>query len=416
MGSKNPYAALKFPEFRAFLGMRMCVTFAVQMEAVVIGWHIYQLTHDALSLGLIGLTEAIPALGIALIAGHIADNMDRKKLLFFILLGQVLSTIILLLITNPIISSHYPIKIQIAILFVMIFFNGVFRGFYSPTASSIVAQMVPREIYPNSTTWNATGFQLSAILGPAIGGLVFGFWGITPAFMIIVLACIFAFSFSRFLKSRNSPPIKIYESILDSLKEGVRFVFKTKMMLSALSLDLFSVFFGGAVALLPIFSQDILHSGPKGLGYLRAAPSVGALIAMIFMAYFSPIKKAWRNLLIAATGFGLATILFGISRNFYLSIVALFLTGVFDSVSIVVRSTIMQLLTPDEIRGRVSAVNTMFIGSSNEIGAFESGASAKLLGGAVPSVIFGGSMVIVIVAYTLTKTKELLKINLHLQK
>ncbi len=412
----DPYSALKFPEFRSFLGMRMCITFAVQMQAVVVGWHIYQLTHDALSLGLIGLTEALPALSIALIAGHIADNTDRKRMLFFIILGQVISSIILLIATNPTLSGHYSVFLQVTVLYIMIFFNGIFRGFYSPTASSMVALMIPRQYYANSTTWNATGFQLSAILGPAAGGLVFGYFGITAAFSVILIANLSAFFFSQNLVSRRIEQIKKYESILDSLKEGIRFVFSTKMMLSALSLDLFSVFFGGAVALLPIFSQDILHVGPKGLGYLRAAPSVGALLSMLVMAYRSPTDKAWRNLLIAVTGFGLATLLFGISKNFYLSLFALFLVGIFDSISVIIRSTIMQLLTPDELRGRVSAVNTMFIGSSNEIGAFESGLSARLLGGAINSVLFGGGMVILVVTYTYSRTKDLLKQSLHHQK
>jgi MFS family permease len=413
---KDPYSALKFTEFRSFLGMRMCITFGVQMQAVVMGWHIYQLTHDPLSLGLIGLTEAVPALSIALFAGHIADNQDRKKMLFFIILGQVVSTFILLLITQPKIALNYSVSIQISVLYIMIFFNGIFRGFYSPTASSMVALMLPRNIYANSTTWNSTGFQLAAILGPAAGGLIFGFFGITSAFSVILVADILAFIFSRSLVSRKVEQIKKHETILDSLKEGIRFVFKTKMMLSALSLDLFSVFFGGAVALLPVFSQDILHVGPKGLGYLRAAPSIGALLAMLFMAYRSPTEKAWRNLLIAVLGFGLATLLFGFSKNFYLSLFALFLTGIFDSISVIVRSTIMQLLTPDELRGRVSAVNTMFIGSSNEIGAFESGFTARIMGGAVNSVLFGGSMVILIVGYTYSKSKALFKVNLQLQK
>jgi MFS family permease len=383
------------------------------MQAVVIGWHIYQLTHDALSLGLIGLTEAIPALSIALLAGHIADNMDRKKMLFFIILGQIISTIILLWATHPSVVRQYSISWQVGILFVMIFLNGLFRGFYSPTASSMVAQILPREQYANATTWNSSGFQLAAILGPAIGGIVFGYFGITVSFAIILATDLIALFFSRCFIARNVEPGKKHESIWASLKEGIRFVYSTKMMLSALSLDLFSVFFGGAVALLPIFSQDILHVGPKGLGYLRAAPSIGALITMIFMAYRSPTHKAWKNLLIAVTGFGLATLLFGISKNFYLSLFALFLTGVFDSISVIIRSTIMQLLTPNEIRGRVSAVNTMFIGSSNEIGAFESGFAAKIMGSAVNSVLLGGGMVLLIVSYTYSKTKDLLKVNLH---
>lgn len=412
----SPFSALKFPEFRSFLGMRMGITFAVQIQAVVIGWHIYQLTHDPLALGLIGLTEAVPALSLALLAGHIADNWDRKKILFIIILGQILSSIILLIATHPYLQTFYPISWQIAVLYVMIFFNGVFRGFYSPTAGSMTALIVPREYYVNSTTWNMTAFQVAAILGPAVGGLVFGFFGITAAFVIILTSNIIAFIFSRFLNSREVKPGVVYESLYESLKVGIHFVFNNKMMLSAISLDLFSVFFGGAVALLPIFSQDILHMGPKGLGYLRAAPSIGALISMAFMTYKSPTLKAWKNLLLAITGFGIATLVFGFSRNFYLSLMALFFSGVFDSISVIIRSTIMQLLTPDDIRGRVSAMNTMFIGSSNEIGAFESGLSARLLGGAVNSVLFGGSMVLLVVGYTYSRTKELLKINLHNQR
>lgn len=407
----DPYAALRFPEFRSYLGMRFFFTFAYQMQAVVIGFHIYHLTKNPLALGLIGLCEAIPAISIALYGGYVADKSEKRGLLMKIFVGVFLCSLVMLVVTTKQMHRFVPTDYIIPIMYGMIFGVGLARGFFGPATFSLMAQIVPKKIYPNSSTWNSSSWQMASILGPAAGGLIYGFFGITVTYIIIVtfisisILCIF------FLKPH--PPTFIpKENIVTSLTEGVRFVFKSKMMLGAMSLDLFSVFFGGAVALLPVFANDILKVGSEGLGFMRAAASSGAVMTMLAMTRFSPMNKPWRNLLIAVTGFGTSIICYGLSKNFYLTLIFLFAEGAFDSVSVIIRSTIMQLLTPDEMRGRVSAVNSMFIGSSNEIGAFESGLTAKLMR-TVPAVVFGGSMTILVAGITYLKTRGLTKLSLQ---
>jgi len=299
----------------------------------------------------------------------------------------------------------------VPIIYFVIFLNGLARAFYGPATFTIYANSIPREVYPNGSTWSSSSWQIASILGPAAGGLIYGFYGITAAFGVILFFLLLSITLIYLL--RPYPPVFIpKEKIWKSLSEGIDFVFKSKMMIWAMTLDLFSVFFGGAVALLPVFAKDILHVGSQGLGIMRATESLGAVFTMLVMARFSPMGKPWRNLLIAVTGFGLSIICFGLSHVFYLSLFFLFADGAFDSISVIIRGTIVQLLTPDHMRGRVSAVNAMFIGSSNEIGAFESGTAAQLLG-TVPSVVFGGSMALVIVTITYFKTKKLIPLSLN---
>ncbi len=381
------------------------------MQAVIIGFHIYHLTHDPLALGLVGLCEAIPAISIALYGGYIADKSEKRGLLLKVFSGVFLCSLIMLIVTSKQMHAYVPTSSIIPIMYLMVFGIGIARGFFSPATFSLMAQIVPKKLYPNSSTWNSSSWQAASILGPMTGGLLYAYQGITVtycviiAFIFIALICIF------FLKSH--PPTFIpTQSIVTSLTEGVKFVFQNKMMLGAMSLDLFSVFFGGAVALLPVFANDILKVGSEGLGMMRAAASLGAVLTMLAMTVFSPMNKPWRNLLIAVVGFGSSIICYGLSKSFYLTLVFLFMEGAFDSISVIIRSTIMQLLTPDEMRGRVSAVNSMFIGSSNEIGAFESGLTAKLMR-TVPAVVFGGSMTILIAGITYFKTKELTKLSLQ---
>ena len=407
----DPYIALRFPEFRSYIAMRFLFTFAYQIQAVVVGWYIYQLTKDPLSLGLIGLAEAIPSITVTLYGGYIADKSNKKTLLLRIIGTMLICSSVLAFVTSKEALNLLSQNMVIAIMYLMIFCIGLARGFYSPTAFSVMAQIIPKEHYPNSSTWNSGAYQFASIVGPAAGGLLYGFGGITSCFVVIVsfitmsLSCIIFFV--------KSYPAKFVpkENIYKSLEEGIRFVFKSRMLVGALSLDMFSVFFGGAVALMPIFAHDILKVGSEGLGLMRAAPALGAVITMFIMARYPPMGKPWRNLLFAVAGFGLSIICFGLSKNFYLSLLCLFFEGAFDSVSVIIRSTILQILTPDHMRGRVSAVNSMFIGSSNEIGAFESGATAKLMG-TVPSVLFGGSMTIIIVFITWLKTKRLVPLSL----
>ncbi|WP_411274980.1 MFS transporter [Daejeonella sp.] len=410
-GKTDPYIALRYPEFRSYVAMRFLFTFAYQIQAVVVGWYIYQLTKDPLSLGLIGLAEAVPSITVTLYGGYIADKSNKKTMLINIMGTMFICSLALAFVTSKAALDLMSQGVIISTMYVTIFCIGLARGFYSPTAFSIMAQIIPKEHYANSSTWNSGAFQLGSIVGPAAGGLLYGFGGITSCFVVILT--FIAMSLTCIIFFINSHPAKFVmkENIYKSLEEGIRFVFKSRMLVGALSLDMFSVFFGGAVALMPIFAHDILKVGSEGLGLMRAAPALGAVVTMFIMAKYPPMDKPWRNLLLAVAGFGISIICFGLSRNFYLSLLILFFEGAFDSVSVIIRSTILQILTPDHMRGRVSAVNSMFIGSSNEIGAFESGATAKLMG-TVPSVLFGGSMTLIIVFITWLKTKRLVPLSL----
>jgi MFS family permease len=415
----DSFAALRYKDFRSYVGMRFCFTFAYQMQAVVIGFYIYQITKSVFALGLVGLCEAIPAIGIALYGGYIADKSEKRKMLLIIFAMVIITSSVMFTVTLKSMSGIIHTSWIVPIIYSMIFCNGIARAFYGPATFTVYAHSIPKEVYPNGSTWSSSSWQIASIVGPATGGLIYGYadkiipglTGITATFAVIILFMIMSLVLVFML--RKYPPVFVpKESIWKSLSEGIHFVFHNKMMIGAMSLDLFSVFFGGAVALLPVFANEILKVGAEGLGIMRATSSLGAVLTMLAMARFSPMGKPWRNLLIAVTGFGLSIICFGLSRSFYLSLLFLFTEGAFDSISVIIRGTIMQLLTPDHMRGRVSAVNQMFIGSSNEIGAFESGTAARLLG-TVPAVIFGGSMTMLIVGVTYLKTKKLIPLSLN---
>ncbi|EHQ28270.1 MFS transporter [Mucilaginibacter paludis] len=407
---KDPFAALRYSEFRSYLGMRFFFTFAYQMQAVIIGYYIYQQTKDAFALGMIGLVEAIPSIGIALYGGYVADKSEKKKLLIKIFAVMWVCSTVMLLVTLPQAHQYVSSSLALIIIYLMIFCIGLARGFYGPTAFSVMTHIIPRELYPNSSTWNSSAYQTASVIGPMVGGLIFAYAGITSTFVVVVVFITIALIAISLLK-RHPAEYVPKESIYHSLSEGINFVFKTRMMLGALSLDLFSVLFGGVVAVLPIFANDILKVGAEGFGLMRSIDSIGAVLTMLVMTRYSPMGKPWRNLLIAVTGFGISIICFGLSRSFYWSLFFLFTLGAFDSISVLIRSTIMQVLTPDKMRGRVSAVNSMFIGSSNEIGAFESGLTAKYMG-AIPSVLFGGSMTLIVVVTTWLKTRKLVPLTL----
>ena len=408
---KDSFAALRYKDFRAYLGMRFFFTFAYQMQAVIIGFYIYDLTHSKMALAYIGLCEAIPAVCIALYGGYIADKSEKRRMLLIISSLVMFASVTIFIVTMKSMSPYLHRGWIVPIIYFVIFLNGIARAFYGPATFTIYANSIPREVYPNGSTWSSSSWQIASILGPAAGGLIYGFYGITIAFGVILFFLLLSIVLIYLL--RPYPPVFVpKESIWKSLSAGLDFVFKSKMMIWAMTLDLFSVFFGGAVALLPVFAKDILHVGSQGLGIMRATESLGAVFTMLAMARYSPMAKPWRNLLIAVSGFGLSIICFGLSSSFYLSLFFLFADGAFDSISVIIRGTIVQLLTPDDMRGRVSAVNSMFIGSSNEIGAFESGAAAQLLG-TVPSVVFGGSMALVIVTITYFKTKKLVPLSLN---
>jgi MFS family permease len=414
----DSFAALRYKDFRSYIGMRFFFTFAYQMQTVVIGFYVYQLTRSTFALGLLGLCEAIPAVGIALYGGYIADKSEKRKMLLLIYTAVLLSTLVMFVATLKSMSGYIHADWIVPIIYCMIFFNGVARAFNGPATFTVYAHSIPKELYPNGSTWSSSSWQIASILGPAAGGLIYGFAdkfipgtsGITATFSVIIFFMLISIVLVYLIK-KYPPVYKPKENIWKSLSEGIHFVFNNKMMLGAMSLDLFSVFFGGFVALLPVFANEILKVGPEGLGIMRATGSAGAVLTMLAMSKFSPMGKPWRNLLIAVTGFGVSIICFGFSRSFYLSLFFLFTEGAFDSVSVIIRSTIMQILTPDTMRGRVSAVNSMFIGSSNEIGDFESGTAASILG-TIPAVIFGGCMTLTVVTVTYFKTKSLIPLSL----
>ncbi len=389
------YASLKIKDFRWFVSARFVLTFAIQMQSVIVGWQIYQLTHDALSLGLIGLSEAIPFLSISLFAGHAADRIKRKKIILLANAAYIFSAAALLLVSTEykiILSTHgvFPI-------YIIIIISGLTRGFMSPAQGAFVAQLVPRKLFGNASTWNSLAWQTAEVVGPATGGLVYGFFGVGSAYTIVAIMSVIGLILFSSVKDKPLPERKSDETIWQSLSEGLKFVFQNQIILSAITLDMFAVFFGGAVSVLPIFADRVLHAGAKGLGLLRAAPAVGEIIMSIIQVNKPMFKNAGRNLLVCVFGFGVSIILFAVSKDFYLSMLLLFASGLFDNVSVIIRATIIQLFTPDEMRGRVSAVNGIFIGSSNELGSFESGLAAKLMG-LVPSVIFGGTMTLIVVA------------------
>jgi MFS family permease len=406
----DAYAVLKLKDFRLFLSFRFFMTIAAQMQSIIVGWQVYELTHDPLSLGLIGLAEALPFISIALYSGHIADRFNRKKIILWFDLLFLFASALLLLITyykTGIIGKYgvLPIYFCVAI-------SGIARAFLYPATIALMAQLVPRSLYTNSSTWSSTIWQVAAITGPAIGGLLYGFFGVKVAYMAVIVSMLISFLLLSNIRSRPVPAIDAEETIMQRLVNGIRFVFSSQLLLGAMALDMFAVLFGGAVAMLPVFAAEVLYVGPQGLGFLRAAPMVGAVLMSVALAYRPPVVRAGRLLLIGVAGFGLSIICFALSTNFYLSMGLLALSGMFDNISVVIRSATMQLVAPDEMRGRVASVNSIFIGSSNEIGSFESGVAAKLMG-LIPSVIFGGMMTLGIVGATAKWAPKLRNLNLN---
>jgi MFS family permease len=303
-------------------------------------------------------------------------------------------------------------KFHVLPIFMVIFIIGIARGFLAPAITAFFSQVLPKHLYANGVTWTSNVWQFAAVSGPALGGLIYGFTNISWAYATVCFLLLLNIALFFLIPSRPLPTVSNDESLISRLTVGIRFVFGNKIVLSALSLDLFAVLFGGAISMLPVFASDILKVGPEGLGILRAAPFAGSVITGLILAHRPPLVRAGRSLLLAITGFGISTVCFALSSNFYLSVFLLILTGAFDSISVIIRGTILQLMTPDHMRGRVSAVNNIFIGSSNEIGAFESGVAAKFMG-LVPSVIFGGAMTILIVIVTFYKSPGIRSLNLR---
>ena len=405
----DAYAVWRIKGFRRFITGRFFLTFAIQMQSVIIGWQVYDLTHDPFSLGLIGLAEAIPFLVVALFAGHVADLFNRKSIITITASVYVLCAAVLLYMSYSMETLYQTAGIMP--LYSIIAFTGLARAFFYPAQSAYMAQIVPRNLYANSSTWNSTVWHIAAVSGPAAGGLIYGFAGIHAAYICVVFFSAFSLLFFYTSKSIPVPPKNVKEGIFTSLSTGIKFVFGNQVLLGALALDMFAVLFGGAVALLPVFASEVLHTGPQGLGFLRAAPAVGAVFMAMILAYYPPVHRSGIKLLWAVGGFGACIIFFAVSRNFWLSLGLLALSGMFDNVSVIIRGTILQMYTPDEMRGRVASVNSLFIGSSNELGSFESGLAAKLMR-LVPSVVFGGAMTVLIVLATAGFAPKLRKMEI----
>jgi MFS family permease len=400
----NPIASLLIPDFRNFVSARMFMTLAIQIQAVAVGWQVYEMTHDPLSLGLIGLAEAIPAITVSLYAGHLADVTERKKILLFCATTLLICAVALFFFTTnltTLLRDYGALPV-----YVVIFITGIARGFLSPANFSLMPQLVPRDLYTNAITWNSTIWEGAALAGPAFGGLLIDFFGLEITFLVDAVLVLAGFLFYAAIERKPLPESSGEQGVVEKIKAGLKFVFNHQIILAAISLDLFAVLFGGAVALLPIFADEILKAGPNGFGMLRAAPALGALIMAVYLAYFPIKKNIGKILLWCVAGFGLSMILFGLSTNFWLSMGLLVISGVFDCVSVIIRGMLIHTLAPENMKGRIAAVNSIFIGSSNEIGAFESGVVAKLMG-LVPSVIFGGVMTIVTVAITGLCAKKL---------
>jgi MFS family permease len=387
--SHDPYASLRLPEYRAFLVAMAAVFVATQIQSAVLGWQVYAMTGDPLSLGLVGLAEAVPFLSLTLVGGWAADRVDRRRLTIASLLTVGTSGLALLVLSLSAPRSALPYYAAQALA-------GVGRAFFRPATSALGAELVPREQYLNAATWRSSIFHSTMVVGPALGGGLLALGGPAVAYAsVLVLSGVGLVSLAAVRPRPRAPAGPGH--LLGDLADGVRFVFRHPLLLGAMSLDLFAVLFGGATALLPVFAQDVLHVGAVGFGFLRAAPAVGSVIMSIALARSGPFRRAGPALLWCVALFGVSWIAFALSRSYALSVVILSIGGALDSVSVVLRSTLVQLETPQEKMGRVAAVNSFFIGSSNELGAFESGVTARLLG-TVTSVVFGGTMTLATVA------------------
>lgn len=406
----DPFSSVKVVEYRNLLIGRFAFIMGLRMMATLIGWWIYLLTNDPFAIGLVGLSEVIPALSLALYAGHVIDQSEKRKLLLKGIVLYFLAAITLIFISGKFVSAHLSNHWIAICIYVVIFCTGIFRAFTGPVFSAIIAYIVPRNDLQNATTWSQGTWLSASVTGHATGGFLIAIIGITGT--LISLSCLILISFFFLFKIKPKPAsvVKGVVRTWESVKEGLRFVYKTKELFSSLSLDLFAVLFGGAVALIPIYARDILKVGPEGFGILNGAADMGSILIVIILTIFPAKKNQGKKLLLAVGGFGICIIVFGISRIFLLSFAALMISGMLDGISVVVRGTITQLKTPDHMRGRVMSVNSMFVNSSNELGQFESGVMAKLMG-TVPSVIFGGSMTLLVVIFTWFKSPTLRKMQ-----
>jgi MFS family permease len=380
------------------------------MQATLISWEVFAITKDPFSIGLIGLVEFVPAVIMAIYSGYIIDKSDKKKLLHYSLAGNLLLTILFAYITSEHALSMLSQSTVLIAVYIIAFLTGVARAFSGPTSFALVSMLVPKQKLPNATSWHSSSWQIAAVSGPAIGGLLYGEKGITFAFIIMIIMLTLSVVVLFFIKPKPPAAIQQKEPMLKSIKQGFKFVWQSKEILGVLSLDLFAVFFGGATALLPYFSDQILQTGPEGLGILRSAPGIGAILVMLIINFLPMKKNQGKIMLYCVAGFGFMMIIFGLSTYFWLSFAALLISGVLDGISVIVRSTVLQLKTPENMKGRVSSLNSIFIISSNELGAFESGFAARLMG-VVPAVVFGGTMTVGIVVYNWIKNPTVKRLS-----
>ena len=398
----DPFAAMRFRDYRLFTIGRVLLFTGGQMQTVALGWELYERTNSAMVLGLIGLAQVVPIIALTLITGHIADKNDRKQITLFSILLLTLCSIGLAII------SYY--KGAIFLVYGCLLLTGIARAFLKPAGDALMWQLIPTSAFTNAATWNSSSFQLASVIGPALGGFSIALFGnATGVYILSAIAALSCFFLTAAIKPQKTN-FKKEPISLKTLAAGAEFVWNNQLILAAITLDLFAVLLGGAVALLPVFAKDILRVGPVELGYLQAAPSIGALIMAALLVYLPPIRKAGPALLWSVVGFGIVTIIFGLSRWVWLSLLMLALSGALDSISVVIRHTLVQIRTPDHLRGRVAAINSVFISASNELGGFESGLTAALFG-PVWSVVGGGIGTILVVVATAMIWPEIRKLG-----
>jgi len=396
MAKNDPYAALRIKEFNIFLLVRFVLVFGWSMQFIVIEWQVYSITKDPLSLGIIGLMEIIPAFTMALFAGHIVDQKEKRNLFALCIAAFSLISLGLFLLTSDEVVGNWSTKSILYSIYALVFFGGFLRSFFGPIIFSLVALIVPKKIYPNAATWSTSTWKTAAVLGALFGGFFISWIGVDNTLCVVFVMVVVSFFLNFLIKKKPILNKKIGEPVKESLKVGIRFVFQNKAILGALTLDMIAVLFGGTVAILSVFAQDVLDVGSEGFGILNASISMGSIVTMFITTYIPISRNTGKKLLISIFIFGVSIIGFGLSSVFWISVLMLFISGAADGISMIIRQTILQLKTPDNMRGRVSSVNSMFVGSSNELGAFESGLAAKLIG-PVAAVVFGGTMTLITV-------------------
>jgi MFS family permease len=408
--TRDPFAAIRINEFKNLLFGRFVFIMALRMMTTLVGWWIYQLTNAAFAIGLVGLSEVIPAVSFALYAGHVIDVSEKRGMLLRGVLLYLAAASSLLFLSTRFSRNHLSNHWIAICIYCVIFCTGIIRSFTGPVFSVILAHIVPRDVLQNATTWNQGTWLSASVTGHALGGLLIAYFGITGALTAIASAIFVAFILLSRIHRKPAVNERGDQRTWESVKEGLRFVFRTKELLGAISLDLFAVLFGGAVAMVPVYARTILHVSAIGYGWLNAASDVGSICIVIWLTISPLHKRQGRTLLTVVAGFGMCIIIFGLSKIYFISFLALMISGMLDGVSVVVRGTIMQLKTPDNMRGRVMSVNSMFINSSNELGQFESGLAAHIMGN-VPSVVFGGCMTLLVVVITWFKAPSLRKLE-----